>query len=168
MLRFREVMQSFSENVYQCTMLSWRACLRKFTLSFTWNPRRLNLNLRFVYVWGVGNILLYREKINDPLGIELASLETFQAGKKFQSFFIPFVFFHSAQRGGIYEASFLPFRDYEILYDCLWGNIRHRSLDVFGTGSFIANKSLVWQKRNFVRESTIFEAPHAISYNKFY
>lgn len=148
MLRFREVMQSFSEDAYQCAMLSWRVCLRKFSSSFTWNPRRLNLNLRFVYVWGVGNILLYREKINDPLGVELASLETFQAGKKFQPFF-----FHSAQRGSIYEASFLPFCDYEILCDCLWGNIRHRSLDVFDTGiSSAANKSSVRQKsKNFVR-----------------
>jgi len=95
------------------------------------------------------------------LGVELASLETFQAGKSFNRFSSYSFSFVRRGEESIYQASFLLSCDYGILCDCLWGNIRHYLLDAFGTRiSSATNKSCLCKKRklrlNFKRNATIF------------
>lgn len=130
---------------------SFKKVYFKFCL---WNPRTASTStcVLLIFERGVGNIPLYWEKINDPQW-SLRRAGNVSSWKKVSIVFLPIRFLSfGARREGIYQDVFLPPRDYRILYDCLWENIRHCSLVAFGKREALPQINLLHNKNETLIE----------------
>lgn len=124
----------------------------------------LNLELRFAYALrNVGNIPLYREKINDSQW-SLRRWKRFKLEKSFDRFSShSFSFIRRGEKVFTKTFSFLLaiMGFYMIAYEKILGIVRSSRLM---QRSSAANKSLVQQKQNLDRDPTIFGAQNAMPF----